>query len=178
MTSPNTQPSRANLSEFLDFAGDKGLMKKATATAYKKAASIILGIMDDTEAADLTRIDLEDVIYRHRNKAAGKIVPPTLKSYEMRTRAAVKNFLEYVKDPSTWKPGIQTRTSKSLSRTSSKEKAKAKEKVEAKEIPSERKEATKQPSIHIDFQIHISPESDVKLVEKVFESLSKYFPTK
>lgn len=178
MAGANIQPSRANLIDFLEFAGDKGLMKKATAGAYKKAVNIILGIIDDTEASDLANIDLDDVFYRHRNKASGKIVPPTLKAYETRTRAAVNNFLEYIKDPSTWKPGIQTRPSKVTRGASTREKPKAAKITGEKYIPNERVETTRQPSIHIDFQIHISPETDVKLVEKIFESLSKYFPIK
>ena len=84
------QPNREGLIAFLDFAGDKGLMKKGTAGAYKKASNIILRILDEEEAIDLSKVDLEDVFFRHRNKAAGKIAPRTLKTYETRTRSAAR----------------------------------------------------------------------------------------
>jgi hypothetical protein len=179
MAGTNIQPSRTNLIEFLEFAGDKGLMKKATAGAYKKAANIILGIIDATEASDLAKIDLNDVFYRHRNKAAGKIVPPTLKAYETRTRAAVNNFLEYIKDPTTWKPGIQQRPSKATKSASTKEKSKAGKITAEKDNLVEREETTKTPSIHIDFQIHISPEATPEQIDQIFASMRQYlYPPK
>jgi len=172
MAEESTQPSRDSLIAFLDFAGEKGLMKKATAGAYKKACNIILRILDEKEATDLSKIDLEDVFFRHRNKAAGKIAPQTLKTYETRTRAAVSGFIEYRKDPSAWKPSIQSRTrraakpAKPIRRTISSSKA---------EGIIEPQKTTAQPSVHIDFQIHISPESTPEQIEKIFESMSHYF---
>ena len=86
--------------------------------SYKKACNIVLGILDETEAADLSKINLEDVILRHRNLAAGRILPVTLKAYETRVRAAVKSFIEYTKDPSSWKPGVQQRPSRAPAKKS------------------------------------------------------------
>lgn len=159
------QPSRASLIEFLEFAGDKGLMKKATAGSYKKAANVILGIIDEAEASDLTKIDLDDIFYRHRNKAAGKIVPPTLKAYETRTRAAVNNFLEYIKDPTTWKPGVQQRPSRAKKAAAPTKKSKG---LERREVPFQ------QPSIHIDLQIHISPEVTTTQIDQIFASIKDH----
>jgi len=72
------QFSRDALNDFLDFAGEKGLLKKATARARKIASTIVLGVLDENESADLSKIDLESVIQRHRNLATGKIMPRTL----------------------------------------------------------------------------------------------------
>src|SRR4030042_225905 len=109
MEEKHLQPSRDNLIAFLDFVAEKGLMKRNTAVTYKKACSVILKVLGETEGADLSKIDLESVFRRHRNLAAGRIPPATLKAYEVRTRAAINTFIEYVKDPSSWKPSVQQR---------------------------------------------------------------------
>lgn len=171
MAEESIKSSRDTLIAFLDFAGEKGLMKKATTAAYKKACNIILRILDEEEAADLSKIDLEDVFFKHRNKAAGKIAPKTLKTYETRTRAAVSAFIEYRKDPSAWKSSIQPRTRraakqvKPISRTISSSKA---------DGIIESQKATTQPSVHIDFQIHISPELTPEQIDQIFDSMRRH----
>jgi hypothetical protein len=160
--------SRDALNRFLDFAGSKGLMKKATAGAYKTACGIILSILDENEAADLANIDLERIILRHRNLAAGKIPPKTLKTYETRVRAALNNFIEYNKDPSSWKLAVKQRAPRAagVRKTKSLVSANLKE-PEKLGIPS-------QPSVHIDFQIHISPEATPEQIEQIFASMRRH----
>ena len=70
----------------------------------KKACQTILGILDDSEKGDISKIDIENVIARHRNLAANRIPPVTLIAYESRCRTAVKDFIEYVNNPQGWKP--------------------------------------------------------------------------
>lgn len=175
MVEESIQPSRDSLIAFLDFASEKGLMKKATAGAYKKACNIILRILDEEEATDLSKIDLENVFFRHRNKAAGKIAPRTLKTYETRTRAAVSGFIEYIKDPSSWKPSIQPRTRRATKPAQPVVKPKSRTISSRAEGIMEPQETTAQPSVHIDFQIHISPESTPEQIDKIFESMSRHF---
>jgi len=143
-------------------------MKKATAGAYRTACGVILSILDESEAADLSKIDLERIILRHRNLAAGRIPPRTLKTYEIRVRAALTNFIEYNRDPSSWKSAVKQRAprasgvkkTKSLVSTNLKE-------PEKLGIPS-------QPSVHIDFQIHISPETTEKQIDQIFASMRRH----
>lgn len=164
MQERNLQLTRDNLINFLDFVSEKGLMKRPTAVAYKKACKTILGIMDETEAADLSKINIETIINRHRNLATGKISPATLRAYESRVRAAVKDFFEYVKNPSSWKPGVVERTRRGEVVAPSAKKSKE---LEEKTLS--------QPAVHIDFQIHISPESTPEQIDKIFESMSRHF---
>ena len=170
MVEPTIQTNRDTLIDFFDFAAAKGLMNKNTATAYKKACSVILKILEETEAADISKIDLEEVIRRHRNLAAGKIPPMTLKTYEIRVRAAVNNFLKYTKDPSSWKPIVKQRTRKTPAVKKAKivVSATQSQKFEkAGQIPG-------QPSVHIDFQIHISPEASPEQIEQIFTSMRRH----
>ena len=173
MVEGNVGLSRDKLIEFLDFAGEKGLLKKTTAESRKKAVRIVLGILDDSEAADLSRVDLEDVIHRHRNLATGKIMPNTLIAYESRTRTAIKDFIAYVNNPSSWKPG-QQRVRGAVKAAPSATKSKS---VKSEEI-AKREGTPRQPSVHIDLQIHISPESTPEQIDQIFESISRHFPLK
>ena len=167
MQEGNIQLTRDNLISFLDFVAEKGLMKSQTALGYKKACNIILGILDETEAADLSKINLEKVILRHRNLAAGRILPATLKAYEARTRAAIGGFIEYTKDPSSWKPTVQQRTRKPSKVIPPKKPKTAVSVGESKDVSS-------QPSVHIDFQIHISPEATPEQIDQIFASMRRY----
>ena len=171
MQEKNIQCSRDNLFDFLDFAGGKGLLKKTTASARKDASKIILGILDDNEAADLSKVDLENVIHRHRNIAASRIMPSTLAAYESRTRTAVRDFLEYVKTPSAWKPSTQQRASRAGAVAPSTKKT-------TKPEDLVRPGTTGQPSVHIDLQIHISPEAGSEQIDQIFESISRHLPLK
>lgn len=166
MVEGNIQLNRDNLIDFLEFAGEKGLLKRTTAAARKDASKIILGILDDDEAADLSKIDLENVIHRHRNLAVGKIMPRTLTAYESRTRTAVRDFLEYTKNPSTWKPSTKQRTREAIPT--------AKKPKTVRQV-SKPNEAASQPSVHIDFHIHISPEATPGQIDHIFDSMSRHF---
>jgi len=173
MVEGNVGLSRDDLINFLDFAGEKGLLKKTTAETRKKAVRIVLGILDDDEAADLSKVDLEDVINRHRNLATGKIMPNTLTAYESRTRTSVKDFIEYIKNPSKWKPGQQrvSRTAKAAPSVTKSKSGKSGETIK-------QEETSRQPSVHIDLQIHISPEATPEQIDHIFESISRHLPFK
>ena len=174
MVQEPVRPSRDNLIAFLDFAGQKGLLKKATAGAYKKASNTILRILEETEAGDLSKVDLDNVIARHKNIAASKIAPPTLKAYETRTRAAVSGFLEYVKDPSSWKPKTQPRTVKTAAPGQPSRKAGVGTATGKAEKVREGEDTYTRPSVHIDLQIHISPEASPEQVDQVFASMRRH----
>jgi hypothetical protein len=168
MQEKDDRVSRDALNRFLDFAGSRGLMKKATAGAYKTACGIVLSILDDSEATDLSKIDLESIILRHRNLAAGKIPPKTLKTYETRVRAAVNNFVEYNRDPSSWKVAVKQRAP----RVTAVKKTKTPASADLKEL--ERPGLSNQPSVHIDFQIHISPEASPEQIDQIFASMRRH----
>jgi hypothetical protein len=159
--------SRDALNNFLDFAGEKGLLKKATAAARKISSSIVLGILDQNEAADLSKVNLDNVIQRHRNLTIGKFKPKTLATYESRTRIAVRDFLEYVNNPSAWKPPTQRQARRAGAAAPSAKKTSKPEELAGPQT-------TEQPSVHIDFQIHISPEASAEQIDQIFASMRRH----
>jgi hypothetical protein len=100
--------SADDLQGFLDHAGDKGLMPAATAQALAVATRNVLGILSDTEKADLRPLDLDAAIKRFENKRARDFTPTSLKEYSRRVRRAVELFLSWREDPANFT--IKTRT--------------------------------------------------------------------
>lgn len=171
MQGQNIQLTRDNLIAFLDFAAEKGLLKKTTARARKIASQIILKILSETEAADLSKIDLENVILRHRNLAAGKISPTTIKAYESRVQIAVNDFIEYTQDPSSWKPGSKQRARIA---TPTAKKPRIRSLITESKEPKTEEYTFGQPPVHIDFQIHISPEATPEQIDQIFASMRRH----
>lgn len=100
--------SADDLLEFLDHAGDKGLMPAATAQALAVAARNVLGILSDAEKADLSQLDLDATVRRFTNKRAKDFNPSSLKEYGRRIRRAVDLFLTWREDPANFT--VKTRT--------------------------------------------------------------------
>ncbi len=167
-----TELNREKLIEFLEFVAEKGLMNPQTAIGYKKASGVILQILDAKEAADLSKIDLNAVFLRYRNLATSKVKPATLKTYQIRTRAAINMFIEYTKDPSSWKPGIKTRVLK-VQKSQSQEQITTEEQITRPEEVIE-EEKIKYPTLHIDLQIHISPDAKPEQIDKIFSSMREH----
>ena len=172
MDNHSTQFSRDGLNDFLDFAGEKGLLKKSTALARKAAVNVVLGILDENEASDLSKVDLQTVIIRHRNLATGKIKPQTLTTYESRTKIAVNDFLEYMKNPSSWK-GSQQRM-RSPAKAVPLKKSNTSTPTSASESFGKHERLSLQPSVHVDLQIHISPEASPEQIDQIFSSIRRH----
>ena len=91
--------SRTALLEFIDYLANKGLMNKTTASARKAAANRVLGILDDAEANDVSKIDLDEVMTRFHNLEGAKFTPDSLNTYKSRLKSAIEDFVRYQRDP-------------------------------------------------------------------------------
>lgn len=102
--------SADDLMEFLDHAGDKGLMPVATSRALAVATRNVLAILTDAEKADLSQLDLDTAVKRFTNKRAKDFNPASLKEYGRRVRRAAELFLAWREDPANFT--IKTRASR------------------------------------------------------------------
>ena len=91
-----------DLIDFLDHAGDRGLMPAATAQAFAVAARNVLGVLSDQEKNNLSDQDLDSVIKRFNNKRAKDFSPTSLKEYGRRVHKAVELFLTWREDPANF----------------------------------------------------------------------------
>jgi hypothetical protein len=112
--------SMDDLLEFLDHAGERGLMPAATAQALAVATRNVIGVLTDQEKNDLGSQDLDAVIKRFNNKRGKDFNPSSLKEYGRRVRRAIDLFLSWRTDPTNFT--VRTRTT-----TNSRRKGKAAE---------------------------------------------------
>ena len=89
------QRSREALGVFLDYLADKGLMERNTAQSRKAAALKILGVLDEADAADVTIIDVDDVVARFGRLHGREYTPKSLNTYKSRLQSALDDFKSY-----------------------------------------------------------------------------------
>lgn len=101
--------SREAALEFLDYVAKKGLMAPATARARKAAVSRVLSVLDDDEARDISKIDLDQVMTQFSHLHGKEFTPQSLMTYKSRVRSALSDFAAYLDNPLGFKPSLQAR---------------------------------------------------------------------
>ena len=101
--------SREALLAFHDYLSTKGLMARNTAQSRKAAVSKVLSILEPDEAADVTKIDVDDVIARFSRLHGHDYTPESLTTYKSRLRSALHDFRAYRQNPLAFRPAVQTR---------------------------------------------------------------------
>ena len=99
--------SMTDLLEFLDHAGDRGLIPAATAQALAVASRNVLGILTEHEQSDLSRLDITSVVKRFNNKRAKDFNPSSLKEYARRVQRAIDLYTQWREDPANF--SVKTR---------------------------------------------------------------------
>lgn len=105
--------NKQSLLEFLDWAGEKGLMKKANAQNMKVACKALLDVLEESESGDLSKLNLDSVFQRYENLNSLNAKPETMKVYRRRLRSAIGEFISYNNDPTNWRPSAGQRTNSS-----------------------------------------------------------------
>ena len=100
---------REALLKFLDFASNRGLMKKTTAQSLKSACSAVLGILDENDAKDVFAVDLEGMFQRYENLKESEVSPSTFRAYRQRGQASGRRI------PTLQSQSIQLEASRSIS---------------------------------------------------------------
>lgn len=107
--------SRADLLQFLDYMGRKGLIPANTASARKAAANKVLAMLSEEEAQDVTDLDMGETIRRFGNRFRSDYTAESLQSYASRLRSSLDDFKRHCDDPLNFKPGrnkVGSRTSR------------------------------------------------------------------
>jgi hypothetical protein len=97
------------LVEHWKWAAEPGLMNANTAATLRAACSQVLGVLENWETTDVRALDIEDVCVRFQNKRNRDFKPDSLGAYKRRFSQAVRQFLDYANDPSSWRPNVQER---------------------------------------------------------------------
>jgi len=92
------------LLSFLDWAATKGKMNQRTAEGRKVACNRLFSVLDEDERADVRTLDLDDIAARFHNLQGTSYTQSSLREYRRRVEKAITDFLEWKKDPSSWRP--------------------------------------------------------------------------
>jgi len=104
MTTTSNTPN--DVMAFIDYLRTKGLMNDATARGRKAAVAAMFSVLDETERADVTAVDLDELAIRFLNKRGGEFQPSSVKVYKARVASALADFKKYRADPLNFKVGI------------------------------------------------------------------------
>lgn len=104
----STPFSREAVADFLDYASNKGLINKATASARKAAFKRVSAILEPHEAQDVSKLDLDEVMHRFSNLEGSAFTPDSLTTYRSRVRTVLDDFLAWKKDPMAFRPRTST----------------------------------------------------------------------
>lgn len=181
-----TAREKGSLIEFLDMSLKNGYAKKGTLLNRLRIVKDIFATVPNLDNADVTMLDIGQVYSQYVNLKKPIMSGPTVKGNAAHFSSAIKEFKLWVNNPSGYPPMKAKTTSVSSiksvkNRISDKIPSKTSEKtIDTSSIPINNisKQNSSVPSIHIDFQIHISPDTNPEVFEKLFASLSKYYPSK
>lgn len=101
----NKDYSQTALGEFFDYAARTSRLPKNTAQARKTASLKLLSVLDGDEAADLRKLDMDDVATRFANRHKADYTGQSLRVYESRARSAINDFIAWVDNPSSFQFG-------------------------------------------------------------------------
>lgn len=87
------------LLKFLKEAAMAGMLNPATARSRRNAAEQLLAQLTDEEAADLRKVDVDDLCSRFHKLQGTSIRPEALKIYRGRLRSALEDYFRYLDDP-------------------------------------------------------------------------------
>ncbi len=92
------------LLEHWSWAAESGVMNSNAAGSLRAACLKVLSIYDDLESVDIRQLDIEDCLRRFENLKKKEFKPDRLEAYKQRFRQAHRSYLEFLEDPSGWRP--------------------------------------------------------------------------
>jgi hypothetical protein len=107
MKEASQDTSAESFIRFWDYVSGRGLMKINTARSLAASSRQVLSVEKRWEELDITSLDVDGLIDRFKNLRARDYKPETLNIYGRRFRRALGLYLEYLEDPSGWKPVAQ-----------------------------------------------------------------------
>jgi glutamyl/glutaminyl-tRNA synthetase len=156
----------------------RGIYTNGTAAGRASAIKKVFSVLGKDESHDPESLlkNCNDIIDRWARRTNAP--PLSIQPAKSHARGALKDYLQYQKDPSSLKPPTREAKVKKEKPKKIEEKKDIEKKVkEGKDISEETFEIER-PSVNINIEIHISAETTEKQIDKIFESMAKYIPFK
>lgn len=94
--------TKTDVSGFVNYAVDKGLVPQSVARGWRAAANAVLE--DVAPDADVRSIDLDAELVKYTNRHPGSLSPETLRRYRSWATALLENFQSYMSDRIACRP--------------------------------------------------------------------------
>jgi site-specific recombinase XerD len=95
----SSKTSRDELITFLDYLGQKGFIPLATANARKASVKQVLSVLSDSEADDVTQLDINDVMTKFGHLHGKKYSQGSVSTYKSRLQSSLDDFKRYLENP-------------------------------------------------------------------------------
>lgn len=141
------------LMNFLDYEREKGLVNPATIASRKASVNAVLGILGPEEVQDVRGLSIDSIMARFANKRGSDFTPDSLKVYKSRVTSALNDFIDYRKDPASFKAGTSQRAPRAVKA----------EKINAT-VKTKSERAVDSLGSDMSFPVPIRPDVIVKLV--------------
>lgn len=106
---------------FLDWAGAKGVIGKATAISYRTAVNKVFEIDGESWGSiDINKLDADNQLSRFGRLKGNNYSPESMRTYGNRFRAALSSYKLYLADPVNFR-GSTSQTAKSAKTTAKKQ---------------------------------------------------------
>jgi hypothetical protein len=100
--------NKTGMTEFIQYAIDKGLVNTNTGGGWRSACNKILEDFGPDD--DLTNIDVPSEVLRYNNRHPGVLSPDSLNQYQKRVQYVMSEFGKYLANPTAYK-GVATKPS-------------------------------------------------------------------
>jgi hypothetical protein len=166
------------LIDFLNFAKKSGYVVASTGDNRIRIAKEVLAAVPNIDTTDVTKLDIDDIFNRYTTIMASKLPATTLQGNKSHLKSSIREFSTYLADPMHYKPKSGKAKKGAISKPQAKKLATAKKPPKAEITDSEisplKQDVLPTPSLHIDIQVHISPQAEDTQIDKVFESMAKH----
>jgi hypothetical protein len=106
---------------FLDWAGAKGVIGKATSISYRTAVNKVFEIDGESwRSIDVNTLDADNQLSRFSRLKGNNYSPKSMRVYGNRFRAALSSYKSYLNDPVNFR-GSATQTAKSVTTSTKKQ---------------------------------------------------------
>ncbi|MBA7588058.1 hypothetical protein ES708_30106 [subsurface metagenome] len=166
------------LIDFLNFAKKSGYVVASTGDNRIRIAKEVLTAVPNIDTTDVTKLDIDDVFSRYTTIMASKLPATTLQGNKSHLKSSIREFSTYLTDPLHYRPKSGKLKRDASSKPQAKKPPTAKKPPKAEitdsDISPPKQDVLPTPSLHIDIQVHISPQSSDTQIDKVFESMARH----
>jgi hypothetical protein len=166
------------LIEFLEFAKTNGYFNAKTADNRIRVVKDVFDKVPNVDSNDVTNLDIDEIFRRYTVLTTNKLTSVSLQTNKAHLKSAIREFEAYLADPMHYRPksGKPKRDTSPKPQTKKPPTAKKPPKAETagSEVLPLKQDILPTPSLHIDIQVHISPQSSDTQIDKVFESMAKH----